>query len=115
MIDAVTHKAANLLRATPNAAFSQGGSSYASIQEGVQGKEGNTKSVASEPTPLSPRLRYDSVSGIVITEFLDQAGGVQTQAPSNAVLAYLRAGLSADGTKQKAVEAPAKDQDKKEG
>ncbi len=49
------------------------------------------------PTPLSPRLRYDAVSGIVITEFLDTGGGVQTQTPSNAVVAYLRAGLGADG------------------
>lgn len=48
-------------------------------------------------TPINPRLRYDAVSGVVITEFLDQAGSVQAQAPSSAVMAYLRAGLSKDG------------------
>lgn len=50
-------------------------------------------------TPISPRLRYDAVSGVVITEFLDQAGGIQAQSPSTAVVAYLRAGLGKDGLK----------------
>lgn len=52
---------------------------------------------APDVAPINPRLRYDAVSGVVITEFLDQTGGIQAQSPSTAVLAYLRAGLSKDG------------------
>lgn len=51
--------------------------------------------------PISPRLRYDSVSGVVITEFLDRTGAIQAQSPTNAVLAYLRAGLGSDGVAKK--------------
>ncbi len=48
--------------------------------------------------PISPRLRYDSTSGVVVTEFLKENGNVDSQIPSAAVLAYLRVGLQADGT-----------------
>lgn len=47
--------------------------------------------------PLNPRLVYDRLAGVVITEFLNHAGTVQLQTPSSAVLAYLRVGLGADG------------------
>lgn len=68
----------------------------------VSGQDGFTLNTAPETkqgqvSPLSPRLRFDPSSGIVITEFLDQNGGLQAQSPSNAVLAYLRVGLAADG------------------
>lgn len=52
-------------------------------------------------TPLSPRLKYDSVSGVVITEFLDGRGSVTSQIPSSAVMAYLRVGLNSDGRDEK--------------
>ncbi|MBY0428548.1 MAG: hypothetical protein K2Q32_04950 [Alphaproteobacteria bacterium] len=47
--------------------------------------------------PLNPRLVYDRLAGVVVTEFLNQSGTVQLQTPSTAVLAYLRVGLGADG------------------
>lgn len=88
MIDAVTHKAAALLKSNPEAAFSAG-----------KNTDVPTKAEKSEPsaTPISPRLRFDAQAGVVITEFLDQSGSVSAQAPTNAVLAYLRAGLDSDG------------------
>lgn len=91
MIDAITHKAASLLRTNQGAAFSAGYSSAEPSREGASKAEGPS------PTPLSPRLRYDAVSGVVITEFLDHAGAISAQTPNNAVLAYLRAGLGSDG------------------
>jgi|ERR1043166_5441160 hypothetical protein len=62
--------------------------------------------VAVVTTPLSPRLKYDAVSGVVITEFLDGRGSVASQAPSAAVMAYLRVGLNADGRDEKDESVP---------
>lgn len=95
MIDAVTHKAAGLLRANPEAALSAG------KKEPVTTASSEAKSSEPSATPLSPRLRYDAVSGVVITEFLDQSGAVSAQTPNNAVLAYLRVGLDSDGSSKK--------------
>lgn len=62
------------------------------------GKDGAApKENGTDPSPISPRLRYDAGSGVVVTEFLDHTGNVQTQSPGNAALAYLRAGLGVDG------------------
>jgi hypothetical protein len=47
--------------------------------------------------PINPRLRFDAPSGVVVTEFLKDGKDVQSQVPSAAALAYLRAGLQADG------------------
>jgi hypothetical protein len=65
--------------------------------ESAPAKATETAKVQQAATPINPRLRYDAVSGVVITEFLDQAGSIQAQTPSSAVVAYLRAGLSKDG------------------
>jgi hypothetical protein len=50
----------------------------------------------SSNTPISPRLVVDPMAG-VITQFLSATGTVESQIPSAAVVAYLRAGLTADG------------------
>ncbi len=63
--------------------------------------EAAPKAAADSVAPINPRLRYDPTSGVVVTEFLDSSGTVQTQAPSTAVLAYLRAGLTEDGLGKK--------------
>ena len=86
MIESVGPKGVALAPAAPQAA------------EGVE-KPAAKKDVSAIPhvTPINPRLRYDAVSGVVITEFLDQTGGIQAQSPSSAVMAYLRAGLGEDG------------------
>ena len=47
--------------------------------------------------PINPRLRFDAPSGVVVTEFLKDGKNVESQVPSAAALAYLRAGLQADG------------------
>lgn len=47
-------------------------------------------------TPISPRIVVDPLAG-PITEFLTTSGQVQAQIPSAAVVAYLRAGLTAEG------------------
>lgn len=45
---------------------------------------------------ISPRIVIDPFAG-PITQFLDGAGHVQSQIPSTVVVAYLRAGLEANG------------------
>lgn len=50
--------------------------------------------------PLSPRMsmRADPEAGIVIAEYLSASGEKSMQIPSETVVAYLRSGLSADGS-----------------
>jgi hypothetical protein len=45
---------------------------------------------------ISPRIIVDPVAG-AITQFLNTTGQVETQIPSAAVVAYLRAGLTSAG------------------
>jgi len=52
--------------------------------------------VGSSNTPISPRIVVDPLAG-VITQFLSTNGQVQSQIPSAAVVAYLRAGLTSSG------------------
>ncbi|MGE3770068.1 MAG: hypothetical protein AB7G06_03870 [Bdellovibrionales bacterium] len=49
------------------------------------------------PQPISPRIVQDSLAGAVVTEFVGSNGEVSQQVPSQAALAYLRAGLTAQG------------------
>jgi hypothetical protein len=48
--------------------------------------------------PLSPRMKADPAAGVIIMEYLSETGEKSAQLPSEAVVAYLRSGLSADGT-----------------
>ena len=52
--------------------------------------------VGNSNTPISPRIVVDPLAG-VITQFLSTDGQVQSQIPSAAVVAYLRAGLTSNG------------------
>jgi len=52
--------------------------------------------VGGSNTSISPRIIVDPLAG-VITQFLTDAGQVQSQIPSAAVVAYLRAGLTSTG------------------
>ena len=65
----------------------------------------------SSSTPISPRLVVDPLAG-VITEFLSSNGQVQSQIPSAAVVAYLRAGLTADGQNKPTPETQQQQQQK---
>lgn len=55
------------------------------------------QAVIVEQKPISPRFLSDSVSGAVVTEFVSSDGEVTQQIPSQAALAYLRAGLTVTG------------------
>jgi len=52
--------------------------------------------VGSSNTPISPRIVVDPLAG-VITQFLSATGQLESQIPSAAVVAYLRAGLTTQG------------------
>lgn len=67
----------------------------------------NAPSVAPQIQRLSPAIRFDPASGIMITEYFDGKGDVQTQIPSAASVAYLRVGLTATGESPRKTEAPA--------
>lgn len=61
--------------------------------------------VQNEPGPKgSPQISVDPVVGVIL-EFLNASGSVETQSPSFAAEAYLRAGLTAEGF-SKAPEEP---------
>jgi hypothetical protein len=49
---------------------------------------------SSDIKPLSPTIHFDPKSGIVITEYFDNEGKVQTQIPSAASVAYRRSGMT---------------------
>ncbi|HUY69300.1 MAG TPA: hypothetical protein VMV79_08375 [Alphaproteobacteria bacterium] len=63
---------------------------------------GSVSSITAKPltkdttTGISPHIVVDPLAG-VITQFLSSTGQVQSQIPSSAVVAYLRAGLNSDG------------------
>jgi hypothetical protein len=88
MVDAITAKTVTATKPLP-ADSSAGGSAGASAAA--------IKAAQTTSQPLNPRLVYDRLAGVVITEFLSQSGNVELQTPSSAVLAYLRVGLGADG------------------
>lgn len=72
--------------ARASASSSAASASYSATTEGVQA------------APLSPRMTVDPSAGVVIMEYLTDSGDKTAQLPSEAVVAYLRSGLSADGT-----------------
>jgi hypothetical protein len=90
MVEAITTKTIANVKANPAA------ESSASKSASGQGNSA-LKADALNSQPLNPRLRFDRLAGVVVTEFLSQSGAVQLQTPSNAVLAYLKVGLNADG------------------
>jgi hypothetical protein len=47
--------------------------------------------------PLSPNIKIDPMSGVMITEYLNSSGAVQSQIPSAVAVAYMRIGLTAEG------------------
>ena len=57
----------------------------------------DNKPLAASASPgISPRIVVDPLAG-PITQFLNSTGQVQSQIPSSAVVAYLRAGLTSQG------------------
>ncbi len=78
---------------------------------------GHGDTAASQPAPrapttgssqqpeyqASPRLELDPVVGVIV-QFLGTSGTVESQTPSFAAAAYLRAGLAADGFRKESGE-----------
>lgn len=62
--------------------------------------------VAQAAAPISPHLTFDAISGAMITEFIGSNGEIHSQVPSTAALAYLRAGLNAQGQPEVDPNAP---------
>ncbi len=58
---------------------------------------GSVSSSVNTSVALSPTSKVDPMSGVVITEYLSDAGEVTSQIPSTAAIAYLRVGLTASG------------------
>lgn len=56
-----------------------------------------TESAKAAQAPISPRLQTDYLTGTIVTEYVGNNGQVTLQLPSAAALAYLRAGLNAEG------------------
>lgn len=80
--------------ATDNAAVSVQAVSSDTQQNGTN--QNNTNTVQ----PLSPVVRQDGLSGVLVTQYFSGDGQVESQIPSDAVLNYLRQGLTATGEKK---------------
>jgi hypothetical protein len=52
---------------------------------------------AAIPQVNPSRLLPDPLSGVVITQYFDNTGNVVSQVPTQAVVAYLQIGLTAEG------------------
>ena len=52
---------------------------------------------ASKIQRISPTMKSDPMSGVLITEYLSSNGDVRVQIPSDVVVAYLRSGLTSTG------------------
>lgn len=89
--------AARAAALTPKQAAVDNASTQAAKPVVVQTEEAVTQAVPIEQQPISPRLRPDFVAGAVVTEFVGSNGEVAQQIPTQAALAYLRAGLTAKG------------------
>ncbi|MDD3181243.1 MAG: hypothetical protein PHD48_00325 [Alphaproteobacteria bacterium] len=60
--------------------------------------QGGAENGVVQVAPLSPRMTVDPTAGVLIMEYLTDSGDKTAQLPSETVVAYLRSGLSADGT-----------------
>jgi len=86
------------------ASANSGASSFnASTTNTADNKNGATTSIPS----ISPRFVVDPRAG-VITQYLNNEGKVTNQFPSNVVVAYLRAGLTQDGSSRNGASGQAK-------
>jgi hypothetical protein len=90
MVEAITSKTTATTKTTTT-------SDAATNRAALNQASDKAKTAALNAQPLNPRLVYDRLAGVVVTEFLNSSGVVQLQAPSAAVLAYLRVGLGSDG------------------
>jgi hypothetical protein len=83
-----TAPGAQLKSPSESAVSTPGTSDQASFASSLTSRDPNA--------PISPRIIVDPLAG-VITQFLGTNGELQSQIPSAAVVAYLRAGLTPEG------------------
>ena len=60
-------------------------------------KAGEASGLTAALPSLSPLMRSDPVSGVLITQYLSSDGQVRMQIPSEVAVAYLRSGLTETG------------------
>jgi hypothetical protein len=68
----------------------------ATVNTGAQATSSVTQAAQTTAASISPRIIDDPTAG-VITQYLNSSGKVALQFPSTTVVAYLRAGLTAEG------------------
>ncbi len=71
-------------------------SSSTSAQTSSASAQVAAQSSSSSNATISPRITVDPSAGVII-QYLGSNGQVQNQIPSETVVAYLKAGLTADG------------------
>ena len=96
MVDAVNPVANSAIQ---DAAVAARAAQAAKAEQAAADKATVAKAEVAAP-PISPRFRADSLSGKLVTEFVNDKGKVTAQYPSTAALNYLRVGLDADGTRK---------------
>lgn len=87
-----------MLEAVGNVGSGSGGAPRAAASSSAESASLGAGGSGVQVAPLSPRMTVDPTAGVVIMEYLTDAGDKTAQLPSEAVVAYLRSGLSADGT-----------------
>lgn len=68
----------------------------APVENTVAQADAKAAAAAQNAAPTSPRITVDPRAGVIL-QFLDSKGQVETQSPTFAAVAYLRAGLTRDG------------------
>jgi len=92
----------NAVGSVSNVVASDAAARVAVRQSAVEKDTSKEKTVSTDVDALneeriSPRISQDALAGALVTEFSDANGQVTQQVPSKAALAYLRAGLTAEG------------------
>jgi|GEM_PF-1213387 hypothetical protein len=95
-----------LTQAVPQQASPAGSVVSANADATVTPSSDSKPLIRDSSTPISPRIVVDPQAG-VITEFLNTSGQVESQIPSSTVVAYLRAGLNANGEAKPSTVEPA--------
>lgn len=82
--------------AAPRAAIRKAGPER-DIAADIRAADDATAKEDAGKAPISPRITQDALAGAIVTEFSNAQGEITQQVPSAAALAYLRAGLTAQG------------------
>jgi hypothetical protein len=89
--------AISTIRATAPTTDTQVSAAAATSSSSTQSVSIGSSSSQNVASTISPRLVYNPVAGVVVTEFLNNSGQIDVQLPSKAAIAYLQAGLTQQG------------------